>query len=139
MIASPESGGRCVDHISPLMEDARVENTKNTEKTEKTWPETASKKIRRRSDCPKFRVCKAYFCPLDPRTTDRKPRKNEVICFFLKEAATALGTFKLNHRKSSNQCQAEETRTIARSIRRTYYAGSPKLLRRFSSDEDLIR
>lgn len=116
---------------APTMEYAKV---RNTDSKKITRPETAGRLMRNRGDCLKSPECKAFICPLEPRKANRKLRKNEVTCFFLKEAATAKGTIRTEHTKSPNQLQAEEAREIAGNLRRTYYTGSKGLLKPFLSD-----
>ena len=94
--------------------------------------------MRKRGDCPLSPECKAYACPLEPTKVNRKPRKNEVTCFFLKEAATAKGTIRTEHTKTPNQSQAEEAREIAGNLRRLYFTESKELLKPFLSDRDIL-
>ena len=40
----------------------------------------------RMEQCPKFNHCEAPVCPLDKNWRDCRTRKNEQVCFYLREA-----------------------------------------------------
>ena len=73
-----------------------------------------------RNRCERHTNCRAIVCPLEPWKRNRKRRKGEALCFYLKEAQSAKGTKRTGSNVSSNPHAADEAREIASFVSRTY-------------------
>ncbi len=73
-----------------------------------------------RKNCDRHEICRAKVCPFEPWKRNKKRRKNERVCYYLREMEKATGTTRSGPIKTSNPDPADEARQIAGKISRDY-------------------
>ena len=73
-----------------------------------------------RANCDRHAICRAKVCPFEPWKRNKKRRKNERVCYYLREMEKAPGTTRSGPIKTSNPDPADEARQIAGKISRDY-------------------